>query len=557
MTERRFGMPALFKRAARMMPVLILIMAVAFSWFTAWFATQNLLDSDASSEMVLANLLARQNRIVSADWFYSNELRALQTQLVYAPLFKIFANWHLVRFLGVVVLQTILLLCYRYLCRRLKLSNTAFLLSAAMLIMPFSVAYGRIVLYHTFYLPYVSIGFLLVGLFLAVFEQQPDKPAKSRQKLRIALLLVLSLLAGLNGVRQLMITMIPLLASALIATLQGNQARDRLSLRSVGGQGIALALAATLSGAIGYLVNQYVLSNYFHFKLFDDVVLGIIEPENITRMWQGYFAQFGYQAGRLLLSPAGILACGGLLIALYAIFAGICAARTHKLREQDPLEWASLMFITALSTMFALFLFTRENTNYLLYFIPVAVWTVPMVGFRLDHAKTMATVHRVLLVAVCGFLLANGVYNNLFFIDPKGKPVDYEGISAPETDTVEGLQGVLTYLQDNHFTLGYATFWNSNIITEMSNGAVRMTNMILDENSAEVRFYDWLSDVNLRNRDYVANQKVFVLLKDDEDQAFLNLPIAENANYEYEDERYIIFSYDNPTELLDSLLAAS
>ena len=108
MTERRFGMPALFKRAARMMPVLILIMAVAFSWFTAWFATQNLLDSDASSEMVLANLLARQNRIVSADWFYSNELRALQTQLVYAPLFKIFANWHLVRFLGVVVLQTIL-----------------------------------------------------------------------------------------------------------------------------------------------------------------------------------------------------------------------------------------------------------------------------------------------------------------------------------------------------------------------------------------------------------------------------------------------------------------
>ena len=43
-----------------------------------------LLDSDMSSEMVLAQLLAKENAALSTHWYYSTELRVLNTQLLYA-----------------------------------------------------------------------------------------------------------------------------------------------------------------------------------------------------------------------------------------------------------------------------------------------------------------------------------------------------------------------------------------------------------------------------------------------------------------------------------------
>ena len=60
------------------------------SVYLAYRTSEYIFDSDASSELVLAELLSRQGSILSSDWFYSTELRVLNTQLVYAPLFHIF-----------------------------------------------------------------------------------------------------------------------------------------------------------------------------------------------------------------------------------------------------------------------------------------------------------------------------------------------------------------------------------------------------------------------------------------------------------------------------------
>ena len=52
-----------------------------------------LLDSDMSSEMILGQLLARNNGILSDQWYYSTELRVLNTQLIYALFFRLSRNW--------------------------------------------------------------------------------------------------------------------------------------------------------------------------------------------------------------------------------------------------------------------------------------------------------------------------------------------------------------------------------------------------------------------------------------------------------------------------------
>ncbi len=543
------------RRVLKMLPVLLFALALILTWTSAWFVAHNLLDSDASSEMVLAHLLARQNQLLSTDWFYSNELRAAQTQLIFTPLFKILTDWHWVRFIGIVLLQTLLLLSYRYLCKRLKLSDRAFFLSAAILMMPYSVGYGRIVLFHTYYLPYVAFGFLLLGLYLGVLQGDPaEKPV--RRRVRIALLLSVAFIASLNGLRQLMVTLVPLLGASAVLLFRPMQpgAQPQGASRW---RGIVLALGAVLAGGCGYLVNTRVLANLYAFRQFNDVVLGLIEPENLSLLTKGYFAQFGFQAGRLLTTPEGLLACGGLLIALYALGAGYGALRMRSLAPDATPDWPGLLFATSLTTMLALFFFTRENANYLLYLIPCAVWVVPLLARRLDGDAAYTGVRKGLVYAVCACMLANGVYNNLFFIQPQGKAVDYEGISAPETDTVQSLQGVLAFLRENQYTLGYATFWNANVLTEASNGEIPMVNIILNESDMTATLYDWLSDRTLRDRDFVSRQKVFVLLKGDEDQLFLNTALSDQGEYVYEDEQYMIFSYETPTAPMDALLPAA
>ena len=66
------------------------ILSALFSILITYFITARCIDADASSELVLAEHLAKTGQILSTDWFYSTELRVLNTQLIYAPLFWIF-----------------------------------------------------------------------------------------------------------------------------------------------------------------------------------------------------------------------------------------------------------------------------------------------------------------------------------------------------------------------------------------------------------------------------------------------------------------------------------
>lgn len=186
------------------------------SLYLTYKTAGNLLDSDASSELVLARLLADTNQILSRDWFYSTELRVLNTQLIYMPLFKIFSDWKLVRFFGALLLQAILVLSYYFLSRQAGFSRNVFFLTGGLLLLPASTPYARIVLLHSYYVPHIAIGFFLLGLLLGFGNREKKKG------LRIAylvLFLLLSLLSGLGGVRQLLVTFLPLLAAAFLLLL--------------------------------------------------------------------------------------------------------------------------------------------------------------------------------------------------------------------------------------------------------------------------------------------------------------------------------------------------
>ena len=70
----------------------IFIFAELFLIYFLWHHIDFFLNSDDASELILAKLLSEEKRIMSRNWYYSTEIRFLNTNLVYAPLFWITDN---------------------------------------------------------------------------------------------------------------------------------------------------------------------------------------------------------------------------------------------------------------------------------------------------------------------------------------------------------------------------------------------------------------------------------------------------------------------------------
>lgn len=122
-----------------------------------------LLDSDMSSEMVLAQLLAKENAALSTHWYYSTELRVLNTQLLYAFFFKLSNNWHWIRMASIICLWCIIIGIY-YFWACAEGCKKYFLITALLLLAPISEDYFRFVLAGVYYIPHIAIAFAALAM---------------------------------------------------------------------------------------------------------------------------------------------------------------------------------------------------------------------------------------------------------------------------------------------------------------------------------------------------------------------------------------------------------
>ena len=60
------------------LPILVFLLSALASAAITWYISGNLLDADASSELVLAKHLADTRQLLTRDWVYSTELRVFQ-----------------------------------------------------------------------------------------------------------------------------------------------------------------------------------------------------------------------------------------------------------------------------------------------------------------------------------------------------------------------------------------------------------------------------------------------------------------------------------------------
>lgn len=545
------------KLLLKQLPLILFVLVILFSVYTAHHFAYNINDSDFASELVLGNFLAEQNKLVSTDWFYGSELRILSTNLVYMPLFKIFHDFPTVYFLGALVIQLFLVLSYYYLSQQIGLKRNAFLLSAALLLLPVCIYYGRNGLYQTYYAPCFIIGFLIAGLYLsAIRHKRQGKPLA--QSLRLLALFTLAAGGSLNGARQIPGTILPLLATAFAVSVL-SRPKDT-PLKDVLGRGrfeLGLAAAVFLLAGFGFFIHNAVLSRYFVFGTATDGSAVISSVDRLRSILVGYLTLFGFQEKRLLFSAEGLLALGSVFAAAVFLCLSIRSLLARKGELAPPAAFLKTFYPVAMLLMTGIFCVTDRFVNYHVYYLSAFVWIFPFIGLLLNESPDslrQITLEQALVYLVCLILFANGIYNNLYYLHPDDKQVEYDYLTQIDIDSLQRFDGVLTFIEENGYEVGYATHWQANIVTAATNGRIPIIRIIRVYPYPIFAYDDVLTYKQSRELSFVEDKEVFLLLTRDEGDIFSGSDLAPFAIPVYEDEYYRIYTFDFSTEVWDYLL---
>lgn len=489
------------------------------------------LDSDASSELVLAKLLSEEGRLLTEDWLYGSELRVFYSQLIFTPLFSVFDSWRAVRFTGTLIMLIALVLAFYWFCRETD-NRGSFALTAMLMLLPLSRIYFDVLYKFTYYLPHAVMGFAVPAAVWG-YARRKGEGRRGRARLLLALGLLLSFAVGLNGMRLLLTLFAPLLLSALLLLwLNQNAGAERGFL-----PGCALVSAAAVCGCA---VNVLYLSRKYTLLDVTGIDFTAFSFEGLEQVLGGLLQAFGYRSGENVFSlPLLYCALGGLLfvLSLYSSFAILKNRRAYS-RGQ---EFTALFYLTSLAVLCLLYCLTSMVFT-LRYVVQAAVLGLLPIVSCFRQKERYGRAGRLIILGLCCFALLCGAlhYNEM-------RKEDKTGTQRQCVD----------FLVENGYTQGYASFWNGNVVTELSDGALEL--WVWDEKFAQLQDPDEIVGF-LQARSHLqppGEGKVFVLLSANEDYycEFARNFKAENVIFKTENyetgalDEYIVYGFESYEEM--------
>ena len=412
----------------------ILLFSLIITIRTAWMVSTTLIDSDTASEMILGEKLAREGGIMSTSWLYSTELQVVDSQIIYSLLFRMTSDWSLVRFWGSVLMDLMMLGAFGLLARQARIPFNRFCIAGAVMMLPFSIPYGRIVLYHNYYSFHISLSFLIVGLYLGAVRRLKNWKRIPFWAMCAGLGLT-ALAACLTGVRDLMISIVPLLASAAICAMMSEKTDGTGSRLKPELPGLLIALVPLVFGAVGYLINLNVLANQYTYKDFSNQTIAMGAFAELYKVIYNTFVDLGFQDFQPLFSMEGLLGIGGVTAWILSIF---LAVHTIRHTEEPAARFLQVFWLMVQLVMTCVFIFiSSEELLYLLYLLPIIIWILPALAsadvrkqfgvpsqeeqsdnnkLKSKHSGLLTagdaavSVHGVLSILACLLLAASGLY---------------------------------------------------------------------------------------------------------------------------------------------------
>lgn len=489
-----------------------------------------MLDSNMSSELLLSKRLSEEQSVLSKSWYYSTEIRVLNTQLIYSFFFNFTDNWHTVRMLSSAVMLVMLCACTVFLCRKAGCPKYGFLTAVCMMT-ALSATYYRFVIVGCYYIPHIVISFLTLAFVFMYLK--PD----SRRKRFLLASAVLSLIAGMGGMRQLVVTYIPLaLAVILIAAvmiyqkgLPGFRGSDHY-------HAVIISLADLAAGVTGYLINSRVLAKIYKFKAWDDIKFTKFDFDRLRTVFCDFFTLLGYTTGKITLKT---IFCNCAFFAIFGITVWAVIAGLRKKAGRE-LRLITVFFLCGMSVFTAIY--TLTDMKYMVrYMVPVVVFVFPMAAMALheaDSGKLPRNARQAAMILLIAAVLGRGA-------------VAYNGMR--HQDQTKGIREIAAYLKASEYRNGYSTFWNGNVITELSNGEVTLYTWFgssgdtdgssLEKTTELDDLFEWLQYTD--HMDSPPQGKVFVVYKNNEIEYAKWKDALRDSDIIFTAADYTVYGYDS------------
>jgi len=349
-----------------------------------------------------------------------------------------------------------------------------------------------------------------------------------------------------------MITHVPmLLVILLLCIAEDLQNKDSSKAAIFSSQKMRLlivALLALLAAYLGYKVNTDIFPKYFTFSSYDETTLGGPNISLLNSILFGFLHHFGFRRNIPLLSILGILSVGGIVSAVFSLHLSFKVFRSHKAGTDIRKTIVSLFFPCFTVVMTVVFLITTASVSHNLYYVLGLPWVAPMLlsipQFFVDNTHPFNFKRIFSWVAVL-VLFINGFANIAFFNGVEQFDQVYEGLVFQEKDKASQMTDLVNYLLENGYDAGYATFWESNIITELSDGKLPMVTVELNGNETDVfylSYYDWLTSMWQRE---APKEKPFLIINADIHMLFeksLNAPYCTRI---YFDDYHYVYCIDD------------
>ena len=515
----------------------ILIIGYAISVIAYALNGKTLLDADESAELVLANHLNQTGRfLLSSDWYYSTELRVLNTQIVNKIALALFPNnWHAARTLSISILTAILVLSYLLLVRSANLGWVG-VLTALALVVPFSTTYSYITLYGSFYVPHLSITFILLALTIQVIHIKSKKTF-----LYFILACLLSTLAGLGGVRQFLIFHAPLLLTSFIQLFKETHGYNSFQEIIKSKQGYTFLISAVLAlfCALGILINIGILDKYYIFSDYTNTSLNSLDLVSFLKYLGSLINILGYEGCAELTDLTGAGAICGLL--LNAIFGAgvIWCIKFYKIMSNTE-QLLTGFFLSCVVTNVMIYSF--GNLPLPRYLMPAGIMVLPLIPVAFSHRHGIKAPWRNIVCILFTICLLIQSTNNFWYHAFRDKG----NVKSLEEQTAN-------WLTESGYTNGIATFWNSSTMTELSDGKIDVWTVHSDclySNWSTIIIHEWLQTKDHRNS--LPNGPVFLLLSLEEMDLLYNHPLG-TITPSYQNQKYIVYTFNSINEMTRQL----
>lgn len=523
--------------------VFLILVVLNIGWGNNW------IDSDMAAEMIFSKLLAEEGKfIATADWYYSTEFRVLYTQLVMGILHRFCSNWHTIRVITNIVFYILMLGSFYFVCKPLQIKKRNIRLCALALLVPVSEAVMTHLQMGNTYMSHVILCFLTFGLFLRLSDQTCHIKHKKSILYGICYV-VLCVILGISGVRYMLDLLVPFVLAAMILCMQSKSfqrfrrqpSKEHFLLCAKSGQARYLytAIVGAVTGCVGYLINILYISKTYQFQTYDATnfikVYGNegVFMERVQNAVGQLLQMFGYIENKSFLSLRGLITMLAFVMIAGLGFAWYKSLRYAQKKEELETEQEHrtiTVLFAGVSFVLHLFVFIFTTSTMVdRYFIPIAIFFLLVLAIYMEWEEL--AFDRVALCMVLGACLSlAGLKTYFSFLTNDKNASRYE---------------VASYLVEEGYSFGYASYWNSNIMTEVSNGALEMANLWSLESLGDFKWSSKMSSYEPKEG------KVFLIASKDELGALEQYDMLEKQTVIFENEDYTVLHFDSQEQFLE------